>query len=354
VSGLDSTLGAQAPVLTSDFDYQLPQELIAQTPIEPRDASRMLVVNRSSATIEHSRFRQISSHLRPGDLLVLNNSRVLPARLHGHRLPTGGSVEALLIREQSPGYWEALLRPGKRIAEGQKLQFGNGEVSVTATAERWLGDGVCLLAFERGAPLDRLGTVPLPPYIHQSIEDPERYQTVYAREPGSAAAPTAGLHFTPELLEELRTAGIETAFLTLHVGPGTFRPVHVDDARSHPMHAEYFHLDRKVADSISRARREGRRIVATGTTVVRVLEEIGLHGDPCNVQPAEGWTNLLILPGHRYRLVDALITNFHLPKSTLLMLVAALMGRELMFRCYDAAIGERYRFYSFGDAMLIL
>jgi S-adenosylmethionine:tRNA ribosyltransferase-isomerase len=354
VSGLNSLQGDEAPVLTSDFDYDLPQELIAQTPVEPRDSSRLIVVDRAGGTTQHSQFTRIGDYLRPGDLLVLNNSRVLPARLRGHRVPTGGGVEALLVRELTPGHWEALLKPGKRIHEGQQLQFWNGELSATATAERWLGDGLCLIVFEPDTPLDKLGTVPLPPYIHARLDDPERYQTVYARELGSAAAPTAGLHFTSELLQSLRAAGVETAFLTLHVGPGTFQPVHVDDARSHPMHAEFFHLDQATAQAISNARRQGRRIVASGTTVVRTLEQIGLESDPENVQPAEGWTRLLILPGHRYRLVDGLITNFHLPKSTLLMLVAAFMGRDMMFRCYGEAIRERYRFYSFGDAMLIL
>jgi S-adenosylmethionine:tRNA ribosyltransferase-isomerase len=354
VSGHDSTQGDEAPVLTSDFDYDLPQELIAQTPAEPRDSSRLLVVSRSDGTMQHSRFSHMGDFLRAGDLLVLNNSRVLPARLRGRRLPSGGGVEALLVRELAPGRWEALLKPGRRIHEGQEILFSNGVSSATAIAEQWLPGGVCLLAFESHAQIDELGTVPLPPYIRARLDDPERYQTVYAREPGSAAAPTAGLHFTPELLQSLRTAGVETAFLTLHVGPGTFQPVHVDNARSHTMHAEFFHLDRAAAEAISQARREGRRIVAAGTTVVRTLEQIGSETEPENVKPAEGWTRLLILPGHRYRLVDALITNFHLPKSTLLMLVAAFMGRELMFRCYQEAISERYRFYSFGDAMLIL
>jgi S-adenosylmethionine:tRNA ribosyltransferase-isomerase len=354
VSPQDPFASGDRPVLTSDFDYYLPQELIAQTPAQPRDSSRLLVVDRHGGEIRHGRFGSIGECLQPGDLLVLNNSRVLPARLRGHRIPSGGAVEALLVREREPGHWEALLKPGKRIPEGQQIRFSNGRASSTATAKQWLPDGLCLLTFEPDAPLEKLGSVPLPPYIRTKLDDPERYQTVYSKEPGSAAAPTAGLHFTPELLQGLRFAGVETVFLTLHVGPGTFRPVHVDDARSHPMHAEFFHLDIPTAQSIRRARREGRRIVAVGTTSVRVLEQIGLESDPEDIQPTEGWTRLLILPGHRYRLVDALITNFHLPKSTLLMLVAAFMGRDLMFRCYDEAIRERYRFYSFGDAMLIL
>jgi S-adenosylmethionine:tRNA ribosyltransferase-isomerase len=341
-------------VWTNDFDYDLPPELIAQTPIEPRDASRLLVVERATGSIEHTRFNEIGRFLHPGDLLVLNNSRVLAARLRGRRVPTGGGVEALLVHERGPGRWEALLKPGKRIKEGQTLVFSRGDHTASATVVRWLEDGLCLLAFEPEAPVEALGSVPLPPYIHNEVADPERYQTVYARRPGSAAAPTAGLHFTPQLLDVLRAKGVETAFLTLHVGPGTFRPVHVEDAREHPMHAEFFQLDEATASALSRSRREGRRIIAVGTTSVRVLEQVGSDLDGDTVRPQEGWTRLLILPGHRYRLVDGLITNFHLPRSTLLMLVAALMGRELMFKAYEAAIHERYRFYSFGDAMLIL
>jgi S-adenosylmethionine:tRNA ribosyltransferase-isomerase len=341
------------PVLTSDFDYDLPPELIAQTPIEPRDASRLLVVERTTRRIEHTRFRVIGRFLRPGDLLVLNNSRVLAARLRGRR-PTGGGVEALLVHQRDADHWEALLKPGKRVKEGQTLAFSRGGLTATAAVERWLADGLCLLAFEPGAPVAELGDVPLPPYIHAQLDNPERYQTVYARRPGSAAAPTAGLHFTPELLDELRAQGVQTAFLTLHVGPGTFRPVHVEDAREHPMHAEFYQLDADTAAALTRARREGRRIIATGTTSVRVLEQIGAGFEGGEIAPQEGWTNLLILPGHHYRLVDGLITNFHLPRSTLLMLVAALMGRDLMFEAYREAIERRYRFYSFGDAMLIL
>jgi S-adenosylmethionine:tRNA ribosyltransferase-isomerase len=343
------------PVWTRDFDYDLPVDLIAQTPIEPRDASRLLVIDRSRGEIEHSRFDAVERFLRPGDLLVLNDSRVLAARLRGHRLPSGGAVEALLVRELDAGKWEVLLKPGKRILEGQRLEFSRAGVTAAAVAERWLEDGLCLLSFDKGAKPEELGAVPLPPYIHERLNDPERYQTVYARESGSSAAPTGGLHFTPGLLDRLRAAGVETAFITLHVGPSTFRPVHAQDARQHPMHAEHFRLDVAAADAIDRAHREGRRIVAVGTTSVRVLEQVGSTLDGAGlIRPVAGWTRLLILPGHRYRLVDALITNFHLPQSTLLMLVAAFVGRELMFGAYAEAIRERYRFYSFGDAMLIL
>jgi S-adenosylmethionine:tRNA ribosyltransferase-isomerase len=284
----------------------------------------------------------------------MNDSRVLAARLHGRRLPSGGGVEALLVHEREPGLWEALLRPGKRIAEGQELSFSDGTRTIFGSMNGWLEDGLCLLAFDPGSHPEQLGGVPLPPYIHAELGDPERYQTVYARDPGSAAAPTAGLHFTPSLLQQLRDDGIETAFLTLHVGPATFRPVHVENAREHRMHAEFFRVPQMAAEKLTRARHEHRRIIAVGTTSVRVLEQIGANGDTQRIGACDGWTRLLILPGHRYHLVDGLITNFHLPRSTLLMLVAALSGRELMFRAYAEAIRLGYRFYSFGDAMLIL
>ena len=341
-------------VWTADFDYTLPADRIAQTPIEPRDASRMLVLRRNTGDMEHARFADIGRYLKRGDLLVLNDSRVLAARLLGHRVPSGGRVEALLVRERTPGQWEALLRPGKRISAGDELSFERRGRLARANVVDWLEDGLCLLQFEPAVLPNEIGTVPLPPYIRDQIADPERYQTVYAREPGSAAAPTAGLHFTPRLLEELRQGGVETAFLTLHVGPATFRPVHVADARQHPMHAEHFHLNAETAARLSAARAEGRKIIAIGTTSVRVLEQLGQEFGDGAIRATEGWTRLLILPGHRYRLVDGLITNFHLPRSTLLMLVAALTGREMMFAAYAEAIRLGYRFYSFGDAMLIL
>jgi S-adenosylmethionine:tRNA ribosyltransferase-isomerase len=343
------------PILTSDFDYDLPPELIAQTPVEPRDASRLLVLERETGTIHHTTFAEIGAFLRSGDLLVLNDSRVLAARLLGERVPTGGRVEALLVREAAPGRWEALLRPGSRLRAGQELRFSRGESTLNAHVETWLEDGICLLAFhDPSVRPDLLGSVPLPPYIEAHLADPERYQTVYADELGSVAAPTAGLHFTPELLNQLRQQGIETAFLTLHVGPATFRPVHAEDAREHPMHAEYYRLTQGAAAQLSRARREGRRVIAVGTTSVRVLEQVGSGLRGTDVPPSEGWTRLLILPGHRFRVLDGLITNFHLPRSTLLMLVSALAGREQVLAAYREAIAQRYRFYSIGDAMLIL
>ena len=340
-------------VWTSDFDYELPPDRIAQTPLEPRDASRLLVLHRDSGTLEHAQFGDLGRFLSAGDLLVLNDSRVLAARLFGRRVPSGGRVEALLVREQAAGQWQALLKPGKRVSAGDELSFSDGGRTVSARVESWLEDELCLLQFEPDSRPQELGSVPLPPYIHESLADSERYQTVYARDPGSAAAPTAGLHFTPALLQQLRTKGVDVAFLTLHVGPATFRPVHVEDAREHPMHAEYFSVGEETAIAIAGAQREGRRIIAVGTTSVRVLEQLGSQFDGAPVQPTQGWTRLLILPGYRYRLVDGLITNFHLPRSTLLMLVAALTGRELMFAAYAEAIRLGYRFYSFGDAMLI-
>jgi len=343
-----------AAVWTSDFDYDLPPDRIAQTPVEPRDASRLLVLHRATGQIEHSRFSQLARYLSAGDLLVLNDSRVLAARLIGRRVPSGGKIEALLVHEQNPGKWEALVKPGKRISAGDELSFAGRDGDHRATVRGWLDDGLCLLEFEAGGRPEEMGSVPLPPYIHAELADVERYQTVYARDPGSSAAPTAGLHFTPALLAQLSAAGVETAFLTLHVGPATFRPVHVTDARRHPMHAEYFRVSATAADAIARARTEGRRIVAVGTTSVRVLEQLGSQFGDTAVRATEGWTRLLILPGHHYRLVDGLITNFHLPRSTLLMLVAALAGRERMFAAYAEAIRLGYRFYSFGDAMLIL
>lgn len=339
---------------TSDFDYQLPPELIAQTPIEPRDASRLLVLDRAVGSLAHARFSEIGQFLRSGDLLVLNNSRVIAARLTGERVPGGGRVEALLLRERENHLWEALLRPGKRTRPGQALRFHCDGQMLASRVEGWLEDGICLLAFEPGVRPETLGVVPLPPYIQAPLADPERYQTVYSGPAGSAAAPTAGLHFTPRLLDELRAAGVEIVFLTLHVGPGTFRPVHVEDPKQHPMHAEYYFVSPEVAAALNRARLSGRRIIAGGTTSVRTLEQIAIEAGAGEVQPGEGWTSLLILPGHRFRLVDALITNFHLPRSTLMMLVSALAGREQILGAYREAIRLGYRFFSFGDAMLIL
>ncbi len=347
---------------TDDFDYHLPSELIAQTPLEHRDSSRLLVLDRATGTVRHSRFSGIGEHLRPGDLMVFNRSRAIPARLYGRR-ESGGRVEFLLLSRVEPGLWRALARPGRRLQPGARVLLDvpgrpSGNLSVDYDVEVCASedDGVKLVRFVDEGVIDRSGHAPLPPYIHTRLEDPERYQTVYARDPGSAAAPTAGFHFTNSLLEDLRRAGVEMAFVTLHVGLDTFRPVQEDDPREHKIHTEYFEVDSEAAQALQRAKREGRRIIAVGTTSVRTLEQVGRdldnQGDG-SIGPGSGQADLFILPGHRFRLVDAMITNFHLPRSTLMMLVSAFAGRERVLEAYQAAIVESYRFYSFGDAMLI-
>jgi S-adenosylmethionine:tRNA ribosyltransferase-isomerase len=341
-------------VRTDDFDYHLPDDLIAQTPVEPRDAARLLVLHKHSGEIEHRVFRDIGEYLRPGDLLVMNDTRVLRARLHGRLVDTGGAVEALLLRDLGNGRWESLVRPGRRLHVGRRVAFGAGAGTTEAEVVEALPGGERVLAFPSGTDPQALGETPLPPYIRAPLADPERYQTVYARESGSAAAPTAGLHFTPELLEMLRGQGVATATVTLHIGPGTFRPVSVDDPRDHPMHAEFYRFSAETAAAITTTRASGGRVLCVGTTAVRVLEQAGGEAGDGPLRPAEGWTRLLILPGYRFRLVDALITNFHLPRSTLLMLVSALAGREHILHAYAEAVNSGYRFYSFGDAMLIV
>ena len=353
----------------ADFDYELPPELIAQTPLEPRDSSRLLVVQRATSTLEHRTFRDLLTYLRPGDLLVANQSRVLPARLLGEKEPSGGQVEVLLLAvrgDLGPDCWEALVRPGRRVQAGQRLSFGGGALTAEVLDRTAASGRVIRLSAREGtvsAALDLLGSMPLPPYIHTPLADQERYQTVYARTPGSAAAPTAGLHFTPELLAELHQRGIEMAYVTLHVGLDTFRPVGEERLDEHAMHSEEIELDAATADQINATRRAGGRIVAVGTTSVRVLESVAAltaegagegGGVRRVVAPYRGRTSLFILPGHQFRAVDAMITNFHLPRSTLLVLVSAFAGRELIARAYAEAIEQRYRFYSFGDAMLIL
>ncbi|RDI96384.1 tRNA preQ1(34) S-adenosylmethionine ribosyltransferase-isomerase QueA [Meiothermus sp. QL-1] len=332
-----------------DFDYHLPPELIAQQGAEPRDAARLMVVERQSGRIEHRVFRELPHYLRPGDVLVLNESKVIPARTFAQN-PQGTPIEVLLVRELpgGDGRWEALLRPARRARVGTRLTFPEG---LCATVEAVQADGSRLLRFEGDiwAHLERIGQTPLPPYIRAPVE-PTRYQTVYARTPGSVAAPTAGLHFTPELLACLQAMGVEISYLILHVGPGTFKPVK-ESPETHVMHREPYEIPPSTAAAVNQAKAQGRRVIAVGTTVVRALEtawsETGL-------QPGAGETQLFIRPGFHYRVVDALITNFHLPRSTLLMLVSAFMGHELMRRAYQTAVAERYRFYSLGDAMLIL
>lgn len=332
-----------------DFNYHLPPELIAQSGAEPRDASRLMVVDRKRGEIEHRIFRDLPQYLRAGDVLVLNESKVIPARTFATN-PHGTALEVLLVREvpTDQGLWEALLKPAKRARVGSRLTFADG---LTATVEAMEEDGTRLLRFSGNVweHLENIGKTPLPPYIHASV-DPARYQTVYAKTPGSVAAPTAGLHFTPELMNKIRGLGVEIHYVTLHVGPGTFKPVQ-GDPNQHVMHLEPYEVSPETATAINRAKAEGRRVVAVGTTVVRTLETAW---DGTQVQAGQGETQLFIRPGFQYHVVDALITNFHLPKSTLLMLVSAFMGHGLMQRAYQTAVAERYRFYSLGDAMLIL
>ncbi|GIW72152.1 MAG: S-adenosylmethionine:tRNA ribosyltransferase-isomerase [Planctomycetota bacterium] len=342
-----------------DLDYELPREAIAQQPVEPRDASRLMVVPRGGGAAAHRRFRDLPELLRPGDLLVLNDTRVLPARLQGVRLPGGGRVECLLVRERAPGLWEAMVRPGRRVREGVRLVLAGGELRCEVRAR--LSGGLRLLAFGDGADLgprlEQLGQMPLPPYIDRRAAPPEvhrrdreRYQTVFARNPGAVAAPTAGLHFTTELLGRLEAAGIELAWVTLHVGPGTFLPITTPDPRAHPMHSERYACPPVTLQALRRTRAAGGRIVACGTTVVRVLESIAAGAPPA------GETQLYICPPYRFAAIDALITNFHLPRSTLLLLVAALLegGLERLKALYAEALAAGYRFYSYGDAMLII
>jgi S-adenosylmethionine:tRNA ribosyltransferase-isomerase len=345
---------------TSDFDYYLPPELIAQTPIEPRDASRLLIVHRATGQIEHRLFHDVGDYLRPGDLLVLNETRVIPARLRGRKAGGGGKVEVLLLARRDEQTWEALVG-GKGLRPGLRIELTGGQIAAEIVAETESGGR--LIRFDRPVEplLDTLGEVPLPPYIHQPLADRDRYQTVYARIEGSSAAPTAGLHFTPDLLVELRRMGVEMAFLTLHIGLDTFRPVKEEEVEAHQIHMEWFELGAQAAEQINRARLEGRRVIAVGTTAVRALESAARgcspDGESCcwqTVSAHAGRTELFIYPGYRFRVVEAMITNFHLPRSTLLMLVSALAGREVILRAYEEAIRKGYRFYSFGDAMLLV
>lgn len=337
------------------FQYDLPEELIAQRPLPQRSASRLMLLRRGEQAIEHHHFDELPQLLRAGDVLVMNDSKVIPARLYGIKEESGALIEVLLLKQVSGDVWETLVRPGKRVKEGTRIRFGDGEL--VGQCEKVLPDGNRLIRFAYEGIfqeiLARLGEMPLPPYIHEKLEDPSRYQTVYAREEGSAAAPTAGLHFTKEMLDRVKEAGIKIAFLTLHVGLGTFRPVSVDRVEEHHMHAEYYALDEENAAVIQRVRRDGGRVVAVGTTSLRTLESIAAKKDGA-IMADRGWTDIFIYPGYRFRGVDALITNFHLPKSTLLMLVSAFAGREFILRAYEEAIRARYRFFSFGDAMLIL
>ena len=338
---------------TSDFNFELPQELIAQTPIPRRDASRLLVLDKDTGAWEHRHFYDLPDYLRPGDCLILNNSRVLPARLLGHRLPGGGACEILLLIDRGENTWECLVRPGKKLRTGARVSFGDGQLTAEITEE--LPGGNRLVHFEYEGifleVLDRLGKMPLPPYIKEELQDQERYQTVYSKVNGSAAAPTAGLHFTPELLERIAAKGVGVGYVTLHVGLGTFRPVKEDEIEQHDMHSEYCTIPQETADLINRTKANGGRVICVGTTSCRTIESWA--GEDGTMTATGGWTNIYIYPGYRFKVMDALVTNFHLPESTLIMLVSALAGREHVLAAYEEAVRERYRFFSFGDAMFI-
>lgn len=339
----------------NEFDYELPEELIAQTPIADRSASRLMTLDPSTGEVGHHVFTDISAFLKKGDCLVFNDTRVLPARLYGTKEETSANIEILLLKQQGTDTWETLVKPARRINEGTRVQFGNGELAAVCTEvkEEGLRDFHFEYAGDFYEVLDRLGEMPLPPYIHETLEDSERYQTVYAKHRGSAAAPTAGLHFTEGLLEALRGEGIQLAFITLHVGLGTFRPVKVDKVEEHEMHGEFYRLNKETAQMLNQVREDGGRIVAVGTTAVRTLETIASAGEGV-FRDSSGWTDIFIYPGYRYCGIDGMITNFHLPKSTLLMMVSAFAGRENILRAYREAVRESYRFFSFGDAMLML
>lgn len=338
---------------THDFYYDLPEELIAQTPLEQRDSSRLLVLDRVTGDIEHKHFYDVIDYLKPGDCLVMNDSRVLPARLLGHR-PTGGAVEVLLLRDLGKKCWECLCKPGRKMQVGNTVIFGDGEL--TATVREVKEDGNRIVEFHYEGifleVLERLGKMPLPPYIKAELQDQERYQTVYSREVGSAAAPTAGLHFTNELLEKVRTKGVKTAFVTLHVGLGTFRPVKAEDILDHHMHSELCMMSQETADILNETKASGGRVICVGTTSCRTLES--LVKEDGTFEAASRWTEIFIYPGYTFKAMDGLITNFHLPESTLVMLVSAFAGREHVLNAYKEAVKERYRFFSFGDASIII
>lgn len=336
----------------SDFDFYLPEELIAQTPLEKRDGSRLLVLDKESGAMEHRHFYDLPEYLRAGDCLVLNNSRVLPARLIGTR-PGGGAVELVLLRDLGEGRWECLSRPGRKTKPGAELSFGSGELKATVEAVAEGGNRIVKFDYQGIflEVLERLGKMPLPPYIKEELQDPERYQTVYSRELGSAAAPTAGLHFTNELLEKIQAMGVKVCYVTLHVGLGTFRPVKEDEIENHEMHSEFCIIPEDTARTVTETKQNGGRIVAVGTTSCRTLESFAK--DDGTLEACSGWTDIFIYPGYSFKCIDALVTNFHLPESTLIMLVSALAGREHILNAYRTAVEEKYRFFSFGDAMFI-
>lgn len=337
----------------TDFDFYLPEELIAQCPLEKRDEARLMLLDKNTGEIEHKIFKDIIYYLEPGDCLVLNDTRVLPARLIGSKENTGGKIEFLLLKRIDKDKWETLVKPGKRAQVGTRFVFGDGELKAEVVSVEEDGNRIVQFEYEGifEEVLDKLGQMPLPPYIKEKLEDKEMYQTVYSKEQGSAAAPTAGLHFTEELLKKIEEKGVNIAFLTLHVGLGTFRPVKVENIQDHNMHSEYYTMSKETADIINRAKKSGKKVIAVGTTSCRTLETIG--DDKGEVREQSGWTDIFIYPGYKYKVVDRLITNFHLPESTLIMLVSALAGREKIMNAYNTAVKERYRFFSFGDAMFI-
>ncbi|AKA71982.1 tRNA preQ1(34) S-adenosylmethionine ribosyltransferase-isomerase QueA [Clostridium scatologenes] len=337
----------------TDFDFYLPEQLIAQCPLEKRDEARLMLLDKNTGEIEHKIFKDIINYLEPGDCLVLNDTRVLPARLIGSKENTGGKIEFLLLKRIDKDKWETLVKPGKRAQVGTRFVFGDGELKAEVVSVEEDGNRIVQFEYEGifEEVLDKLGQMPLPPYIKEKLEDKEMYQTVYSKEQGSAAAPTAGLHFTEELLKKIEEKGVNIAFLTLHVGLGTFRPVKVENIQDHNMHSEYYTMSKETADIINKSKKSGKKVIAVGTTSCRTLETIG--DDKGEVREQSGWTDIFIYPGYKYKVVDRLITNFHLPESTLIMLVSALAGREKIMNAYNTAVKERYRFFSFGDAMFI-
>ncbi|MBE6845465.1 MAG: tRNA preQ1(34) S-adenosylmethionine ribosyltransferase-isomerase QueA [Ruminococcus sp.] len=338
----------------SDFYYNLPEKLIAQTPVEPRNSSRLMKINRETGEIVHSRFYNLCDYLKKGDLLVLNNSRVLPARLYGTKKGTGSNIEFLLLEQRGDKLWEIICRPGKKAKVGAEFIFGDGKLTATVTEVKDDGNRVVKFDCEGSffAALDEIGQMPLPPYITEKLEDKERYQTVYSKELGSAAAPTAGLHFTEEMLDEIKAMGVDIAYVTLHVGLGTFRPVKEDDILDHKMHSEHYEMSTETAEKINSTKKNGGRVIAVGTTSCRTLESMELENGL--VKAGEGYTDIFIYPGYKFKLLDGLVTNFHLPESTLIMLVSAFAGYENTMNAYKTAVEEKYRFFSFGDAMVIL
>ncbi|CUH94106.1 S-adenosylmethionine:tRNA ribosyltransferase-isomerase [Propionispora sp. 2/2-37] len=340
-------------MLVDEFDYDLPEELIAQHPCEPRDASRLLVLERNGQKINHRHFYDLPEFLQTGDLLVFNDTKVIPARLFGIKAGSGGKVEVFLLNRLTGNTWEVLVKPGKKVRPGTVVVFSD-ELQCEVLSTTDFGGRIVRFSFQGifEEILDRLGEMPLPPYIKERLSDQERYQTVYARKRGAAAAPTAGLHFTHSLLEQIKLKGVQIVFVTLHVGLGTFRPVQVHDISEHSMHREYYNISEQAACQISEAKQAGRRVIAVGTTSVRTLETAAAEDG--RITSCSGWTNIFIYPGYRFKMVDAMITNFHLPKSTLLMLISAFAGKDAVLKAYRAAVSERYRFFSFGDAMLIL